>query len=90
MEIVNGTDQDAKVKVAGGAGMAPYGSGLKSEDSSEWPLLPAGDVLSHSPLNPPWTVCFDVSGRQVRKEVRHAARKVTLAAAGNAFRVDIE
>jgi hypothetical protein len=91
MEIINDTNQDAKVRVAGGGpGIAPHDSYLEDDDPSKWPLLPAGGFLSHSPLPPPWTVCFVVNGRQVRKEVRHAAKKVRLAAAGSAFRVDIE
>jgi len=90
MDIENGTNQDTRVKVTGGSGMAPYDSDLENDDPSKWPLLPAGGFINYSPMSPPLTVCFVVNGRQVRKEVRHAARKVTLAAAGSAFRVDVE
>jgi hypothetical protein len=90
MDIENNTNQDTRVKVTGGSGMAPYGSYRDDDDPSKWPLLPPGGLLSHSPLPPPWTICFLVNGRQVLKEVRHAASKVTLAAAGNAFRIDVE
>jgi hypothetical protein len=92
MDIVNNTNQDAKVRVAGGgAGMAPYNNRvLEDEDPSIWPSLPAGGFLNHSPLPPPWTVCFVVNGRRIRKEVKSTVRKVTLANAGSAFRVDVE
>jgi len=91
MEIINDTNQDAKVKVAGGGpGIAPRDSYLEDDDPSKWPLLPAGGFINYSPMSPPWTVCFVVNGRQVLKEVRHAAKKVRLAAAGSTFRVDVE
>jgi hypothetical protein len=90
MEIINDTNQDTRVKVAGGGtGAAPHDP-CYSEDSSKWPLLPAGGLLSHEQLSPPWTVYFVVNGSQVRKEVRRTASKVTLAKAGSAFRVDVE
>ena len=91
MEIVNDTSQDTRVKVTGGGtGAAPHDPCYSEEDPSKWPLLPAGGLLSHEQLPPPWTVCFAVNGSQVRKEVRRTAKKVTLAKAGSAFRVDIE
>jgi hypothetical protein len=91
MEIVNDTSQDTRVRVTGGGtGAAPHNPSYLEDDSSKWPLLPAGGLLSHESLSPPWTVCFAVNGKQVRKEVRHTARKITLAKAGSAFRVDVE
>lgn len=91
MEIVNGTNQDTRVKVtSGGAGISSYDSYLEEDDPSKWPLLPAGAFIDYSPLSPPCTVCFVVNGRQVLKEVKHAASKVTLAPVGSTFKVDIE
>ena len=92
MDIVNGTDEDAKVKVAGGgAGVAPPGRQLEDESFTDWPSLPAGSFLRH-PLSPPgpWTICFVVNGRRVISEIRSAASKVTLTPAGRAFRVKVE
>ncbi|HKI05178.1 MAG TPA: hypothetical protein VKK31_24575 [Thermoanaerobaculia bacterium] len=93
MEIINGTSQEAKVRVAGGgAGVDPDHDYLceKQEDTSRWPLVPAGGTISHSPLPPgPWTVCFVVDGRQVVSEVKYADEKVTLAPGGSTFEVKV-
>ena len=93
MEIVNGTNEDTRVRVAGGgSGVAPHGKPFEDEESAlSWPLLSAGGRLNHSPLPPgPWTICFVVNGRRIVTEIRSAASKVTLTPAGRAFRVQVE
>jgi hypothetical protein len=93
MEIINGTNQEAKVRVGGGGAGVDFDDDYlceKQEDTSRWPLVPAGGTMRHSPLPPgPWTVCFVVNGCQVVREVRSANDKVTLAPEGSAFEVKV-
>ncbi len=92
MDITNDTSVDAKVKVAGGgAGMAPHGRPLEDENFTDWPSLPPGGFLKHSPPSPgPWTVCFVVNGRRVLGQARSDSNKVRLIPEGKAYRIKIE
>lgn len=92
MDIVNDTDQDAKVRVAGGGGgVAPHGRSLDDEETTGWPVLPSGSILQHSPPYPgPWTVCFVVNGRRVITETRSASSVVRLTPAGRTFKVNVD
>jgi hypothetical protein len=92
MDIINGTNEDAKVKVAGGgSGIAPHGQPFEDENLADWPSLPAGGRLKHNPLPPgPWTVCFIVNGHRVQTAARSGSSKVTLTPEGHAFRVVVE
>jgi hypothetical protein len=92
MDIVNDTDQDAKVKVSGGGvGIAPHGQPFEDERLADWPLLPARGHLRHNPSPPgPWTVYFIVNGHRVQGEARSGSSTVKLTPAGSAFRVQVE
>ncbi|HEV2852698.1 MAG TPA: hypothetical protein VHC97_07835 [Thermoanaerobaculia bacterium] len=92
MDIVNGTNEDAKVKVSGGgSGIAPQSRPFEDENFADWPSLPPGGLLRHSPLPPgPWTVCFVVNGHRVLGEARSGSSKITLTPAGSAFRIKVE
>ena len=89
MDIVNDTDQDAKVRVAGGgSGVEPDEPFAMNEDTSGWPVVPSGSQLKHKPLTRgPWTVCFAVNGRRIIEDIPPKARRVTLT---KAFKVKVE
>ena len=71
MEIINDTDQDARVRVAGGAGGMGEPDYVEKEDPSKWHLLPSGSTMAPKPPFPvPWTVYFVVNGCRIAKEVR--------------------
>jgi hypothetical protein len=80
MDIVNDTNQDAKVRVAGGgSGIGPDEPLARDEDTSGWPVVPSGGQLKHKALaSGPWTVCFAVNGRRIIEDVPPRARRVTL------------
>ena len=80
MQIVNDTDQDARVRVAGGgAGMDKPGRSAEKEDPSKWHLLPSKGTLAPQPPGPgPWTVYFVVNGCRIVKEVRSGNSVVRL------------
>jgi hypothetical protein len=93
IEIINETDQDARVRVAsGGAGVAPRG--FDDEETSDWPLLRPGGLLARNlPPPGPWKVCFVVfvvNGRRVVQEIRSTTSKVTLTPGGQSFRVKVK
>lgn len=92
MDIINGTNEDAKVKVAGGgSGIAPHGQPFEDENLADWPSLPPGGHLRHNPLPPgPWSVCFIVNGHRVQGEARPGTSTVKLAPEGNAFRIVVD
>ncbi len=86
MEIVNETDQTARVRISGGGSGTGPEKGEECEDTSKWPSLPPRGRMSHKPLPPgPWTVYFDVNGRRVVTQTRSDSGKVTLAPAGANF-----
>lgn len=92
MDINNDTSAEAKVKVAGGgSGVAPHARPFDDDNFADWPTLPPGGLLRHSPLPPgPWTVCFVVNGHRILGEARSRSSKVTLTSAGDAYRVKVE
>ncbi|HEX9945731.1 MAG TPA: hypothetical protein VGG03_27295 [Thermoanaerobaculia bacterium] len=75
MEISNGTNDDAKVKVSGGgSGESSKGWRFQEVETQEWPL-PRGKTIK-----PPWpplpcTVFFSVKKYEISREVRSAAIK---------------
>ncbi len=93
MDIINDTNQEAKVRVSGGGqGIAPKGRPYEDdEDPSSWPGLSPGGLLNHSPHPPgPWTVCFVVNGRRIVTKIRSASSKVRLTPVGRTFQVKID
>jgi hypothetical protein len=93
MDIINDTNQEAKVRVSsGGAGIAPKGRPYESdEDPTSWPLLSPGALFTPSQLPPgPWKVCFVVNGRRIVTEIRSASSKVRLTPVGQTFKVKVE
>jgi hypothetical protein len=93
IEIINETDRDARVRVAGGgAGGAPRRLSIEADDdTSNWPLLGPGGRLDHKPLPPgPWMVYFVVNGRRVVREIRSTTSTVRLTPAGRGFWVKVD
>lgn len=92
MEIVNDTNQDAKVRVSGGgSGIAPQGQPFEDERLADWPSLPPGGHLRQDPLPPgPWMVYFVVNGHRLQGVARPDTSRVTLKPVGNSFRIVVE
>ena len=91
MEIVNNTDQDARVRVAGGSGMDRPDRSVEKEDPSRWPLLRSGDKLAHKPSPPgPWTVHFVINGCRIVQKIFLENSKVKLSGAGASFEAKVE
>lgn len=80
MEIINDTNQDARVRVAGGAGgMDEPDRFIETEDPSKWHLLPSKGTLAPKPPFPvPWTVHVVINGCRIAKEVRSEGSVVRL------------
>lgn len=91
MEIINDTDQDARVRVAGGSGMDQPGRSVEKEDPSKWQLLPSKGRLAPKPPFPfPWTIYFVVNGCRIAKEVRSEGSVIRLTPEGSTFAAKVD
>jgi hypothetical protein len=91
MQIVNDTDQDARVRVAGGSGMNNPGHSAETEDPSKWQLLPSKGTMAPKPSFPvPWTVHFVVNGCRIAKEVRSERSVIRLTPDGRTFAAEVD
>ena len=92
MQIVNDTDQDARVRVAGGgSGIEKPDDIVGQEDTSKWPLLRSRCRLDPNPALPgPWTVHFVVNGCCITKEVLSEKSVVRLTPTGRTFAARVD
>lgn len=92
MQIVNDTDQDARVRVAGGGGgVNPPDDSVEREDPSRWPLLRSKGKFDAKPSPPgPWTVHAVINGCRIAKEVLSEKSIVRLTSAGRTFAAKVD
>ena len=91
MQIVNDTDQDARVRVAGGSGMDKPDRSVEKEDPSKWQILPSEGTMAPDPPFPvPWTVHFVVNGCRIAKEVRSERSVIRLTPDGRTFAAEVD
>lgn len=91
MDVINDTTVDAKYKVSGGGTPGgPHGDPHLSEDTSHWPVVAAGTVVTVPVTSKgPWRVYFYVNGAAFIAESSSDNDQVHLVAAKQSFRTMI-
>jgi hypothetical protein len=94
MDISNdsGTDTRYTVKPSSGSGMAPHDHchPFLPEEIAEWPSIPAGSAIQHTPDSPgPWQVCFFVAGQGVVAEAKSDDDQINLVPADGSFKAEV-
>ena len=91
MDVSNDTPLDAKYKVSGGGTpVGPHGRFIPSEETSRWPVIAAGSVVTVSVTTKgPWQVYFCVNDEGYAASSSSDNDQVHLVPTGGSFRVDI-
>lgn len=92
MDISNDTGKDAKYNVTSGGGtpVGPHGRFIPSEETSLWPVIAAGSVVTVSVTTKgPWRVYFYLNGEGYVVDSSSDNDQVHLVPTGQNFRVDV-
>jgi hypothetical protein len=91
MDVSNDTPYDAKYKVSGGGTpVGPPGRFVQSEETSSWPVIAAGAVVTVQVTSKgPWRVYFYINGEGFIADSNSDNDQVHLVPTGSAFRVDV-
>ena len=91
MDISNDTPQDVQYKVSGGGSPVGHpGPFVLSEDTSGWPVIAAGKVVSLTMTSKgPWRVYFAINGEGFVAESSSDNVLIHLVPSGDSFRTDV-